>query len=474
VTVKVGLDVRQQIRDNRAHNPTLTFVGPDGRAGTADDNARQILDADYARKTAPFGFPPVEWTSNFRLFDIWEANPGYFTENLATTHTADVNQSNRAEEIISAAYIRGDLKFLDGKLKLVGGIRAEQTNVKAEGRLVDPTLNFRRDANGRVILGANGAPQTIATNALEIARLTNIDRGLRADKEYLRWFPSVNGTYQVSDNIVARAGYYWSVGRPNFTQYAGGVNLPNTENPPGPNNRISVNNAGIKAWTAQTVKVALEYYFEPVGLLSVSGFSRSFKNMFGSTIRAATPDFLGLYSLSPVLYGDYDVSTQYNIPGTVRTSGVSVNYKQALNFLPGWARGVRVFANGSAQRVTGDDSGSFSGYTPRVANWGISLSRPKYTARLNWNYTGVKRQGPVATGRSIAPGTFNWDSKRLVLDLNAEYTLWQRISVFASLNNILNEPVDNKIFGPDTPEYARFRQRQNYGSLWTFGVKGVW
>ena len=103
----------------------------------------------------------------------------------------------------------------------------------------------------------------------------------------------------------------------------------------------------------------------------------------------------------------------------------------------------------------------------------MSLSRPKYTLRVNWNYTGKRRLGPVAAGRSIEPGMFNWGSKRLVIDVNADYIIWKRISLFASLNNILNEPVDNKIYGPSTPDYAKFRQRQNYGALWTFGVKGV-
>ena len=64
------------------------------------------------------------------------------------------------------------------------------------------------------------------------------------------------------------------------------------------------------------MKVALEYYFEPVGLISVSAFQRDFENMFGQTVVAATPDFLSLYGLNPVIYGDYDVSTQYNLPDT--------------------------------------------------------------------------------------------------------------------------------------------------------------
>lgn len=473
LTLKGGLDVREQMRDNRTTNPTLTFVGRDGLPNTADDNARQVKDVPYSERIAPYGFPVVEWTSNFRLWDLYESNPGYFTANPAAAYTQAVAQSKHAEEVIYAAYLRGDTKFLNGRLKLVGGIRAEQTNVQVEGRLIDPTRNFQRDSSGRVILGPNNVPRPITTDALESARLTNIDRGLRAEKEYLRWFPSINASYNVTDSLIARAGYYWSVGRPDFNQYGGSVNLPNTENPPGPNNRIAINNAGIKAWSAKTVKVALEYYFEPVGLLSVTAFRRDFENMFGQTIVPATPEFLSLYGLNPETYGEYDVSTQYNLPDPVRTTGVSVNYKQALTFLPEWGRGIRVFANASAQRVTGDVSGSFSGYTPRVANWGVSLSRPKYTLRVNWNYSGRKRQGPVAAGRSIEPATYNWLSKRLVVDVNAEYILFKRTSLFAALNNILNEPVDAKIYGPSTPAVARFRQRQNYGALWTFGVKSI-
>jgi hypothetical protein len=133
---------------------------------------------------------------------------------------------------------------------------------------------------------------------------------------------------------------------------------------------------------------------------------------------------------------------------------------------------VRVFANGSAQRVTGDDSGSFNGYTPRVANWGVSLSRQNYTLRVNWNYTGRKRLGPVAAGRSIEAGTYNWGSKRLVIDVSAEYVLSPRFTLFSVLSNVHDDPIDTKIYGPSTPAEAQFRNRQTYGSLWSFGIKG--
>ncbi len=472
VTLKAGLDFRRQKRDNRNPNPTLTFVGQDGRANSADDNANVVLDEPFSQRIAPYGFPRIQWTSNEKLWDIYKANPQYFTENKATSYTQEMSQSRHAEELVSAAFFRGDLQFFKGRLKLVGGVRAEQTNVEVEGQLNDLTRNFRRDASGRVIVGANGQPLPITTDALEAAKLTNIDRGLHAKKEYLRWFPSLNASYNIIENLIARAGHYWSVGRPNFNQYGGSVTLPNTENPPGPNNRISIGNAAIKAWSAKTTKVALEYYFEPVGLVAVSAFQRDFRNLFGSTVFRATPAFLSLYGINPAIYDGYDANTQYNISTTVRTTGVSFNYKQALAFLPDWARGLQVFTNVSAQRVTGDVSGSFTGYTPRTANWGISLTRQKFTTRVNWNYTGRRRLGPVAAGRSIETGTFNWTSKRLIVDFSGEYFLNKRLTLFANLSNLLDAPIDAEIYGPSTPAEAQFRQRQNFGALWTFGIKG--
>ena len=144
---------------------------------------------------------------------------------------------------------------------------------------------------------------------------------------------------------MSRAAWYTSIGRPNLNQYAGGLTLPDLESLPSSSNRITVNNAGIKAWSAVTGKLSLEYYFGRVGLFSVGAFRRDFENFFGNTRFDATPEFLALYGLDPVLYDPYQVSTQYNLDTTVRMEGVDVNYKQALTFLPRWARGVQVFAN---------------------------------------------------------------------------------------------------------------------------------
>jgi len=481
LTLKAGVDVRQVIRDSRTDSPTFTFVGANGTANNADDAAAPYRDDSFSQRTAPFGFPRIDWVSNGRLWDQWKERPQYFSLNEVTRYTSAVAASKHAEEIISSAYVRGDLALLSGRLKLVGGLRAEQTNVKGEGQLVDLTRNYQRDAAGRVVTVASPTPADPnrrvpaiinAAGTLAAAQLTNVDRGLRAEKEYLRLFPSLNAAYNIRENLIARAGYYWSVGRPDYVQYAGSLTLPDTEQPAGPNNFITVNNAAIKAWSARTMKVSLEYYFEQVGLFSVAAFRRDIENFFGATRFRPTAEFLGLYGLDANLYDDFDVSTQYNVPNPVRMSGVDFNYKQALTFLPSWARGVQVYANASALTAKGDESNSFQGYVPRTVAWGASLSRPRYNLQVKWNYNSPRRQTPVATGRGIEPGTYNWGSKRLLLDVIGEYYFFKRFAVFANLNNIADEPSDLAIYGPSTPTQAQFRQRINYGSLWTIGVKG--
>ena len=476
LTLKAGIDVRQSRSDNRTANVSVSYLGPDGRASLtplgSDDGAGVVYDEHFQRRAGLYGIPRVQWVSNEETLELYRTNPSYFTLDENTLYRSQVNSSKISKETISAAYLRADAQFMDRRLKLVGGLRAEQTNIKADGPLNDPTLNFQRNAAGQVILGPNGRPLTIASDPLGIARLTLIDRGAHAEKEYLRLFPSINASYNIRENLIARAAYYTSVGRPNFNQYSGGITLPDLESEPSNSNRIVVNNAAIKAWSAQSVKFTLEYYFERVGLFSVGAFRREIENFFDSTTLDASPSFLALYGLDPVLYDSYQVATQHNLDSTVRTQGVDVNYRQALTFLPRWARGIQVFANGSAQRVSGPDADNFAGYIPRSGSWGISLSREKYNVRLNWNYLGRQRRGLV-TGRSIEPSTFIWGSKRSYIDLTAEYSIRKNFALFANLRN-LNDPTDDQeTAGPNTPAEAQFRQRADFGSLWTLGVKGT-
>ena len=74
----------------------------------------------------------------------------------------------------------------------------------------------------------------------------------------------------------------------------------------------------------------------------------------------------------------------------------------------------------------------------------------------------------------IEPGTYNYRSKLLNIDISAEYYIHRTLGIFMSMRNFHGATEDTKIYGPNTPAWAKFRQRDDYGgSLWTAGIKGT-
>ncbi|MSU24241.1 MAG: hypothetical protein EXS32_10515 [Opitutus sp.] len=489
VTAKLGADIKTKIRDLRGvGTETYTYVGADGRASTTpttqaglvnDDSPLPFLDVAYSERIPDFGLPKQQQVDNNKLWDGYVKNPTHWTRNANTEYTSATNASKRAQEIISSLYFRTDVALFQNRLKLTGGVRAEQTNIDAEGPLTDPTLNFQRDASGKTLKAANGTPLLIVptTAGLPYTQLTLKNRGYKAKKEYLRLFPSINAGLNLTDNLIARVAYYETVGRPDFNQYAGGLTVPNIE-VFNPNDRITVNNVSIKAWQAKTYMARFEYYFGTVGQLSFNYFVRDFENFFQNVTAPSTPGFLEAYGLDEESYGQYQVVTQFNAPGSIRMKGFEIDYKQALTFLPNWARGAQVFANISSQRAKGTDA--FQDMNPFTCNWGFSISRPKWNIRLSENYRGIQRRGVIATAftngivsNSIEPGTYNYRPKRLYIDLTGEYYLRRNLGLFFAMRNLNGATEDQKTYGLHTPVYAKYRQRDDYGgSLWSAGIKG--
>ncbi len=417
-TLRAGLDFRQSTRDSNAGTNTWNY-----RGSNVPGSAASFTDPSSGQRDRMYGFPRMQFLDHKNTVEFWKKNPGEFTFDANTGYRNYVTSSKFAQEGISSAYLRADAAFFQRRLQVVGGARVEQTNIAAQGPLTDLTLNVRRDSAGRPLLDAAGRVIAVTTDPLETSRLTFLPRGTDVRKEYLRVFPSLNASYQLRENLVARTAISTSIGRPDFNQYAGAVSLPNTDNPPASNNRIAVNNVAIKPWTATSTKVRLEYYFAGVGQLTAGVFRRDYRNFFGSTVFRPSPEFLGLYALDPAEYGAYDVATQYNVPGGTRMEGWDFSYKQALTFFPHWARGLQVFANYSRRTTQSRDIGTI-GFNdiPYSGSFGVSLNRARYSLRLNCSFRDDQRTNNV-TGASIEPGTFVYTPARNTIDVLGEYTL---------------------------------------------------
>jgi predicted porin len=125
----------------------------------------------------------------------------------------------------------------------------------------------------------------------------------------------------------------------------------------------------------------------------------------------------------------------------------------------------------STQRQTGEQRGSFSNNRPRQYKWGFAISRPKFNIRMNWAYQAKRKRGAV-TGNSVPAETYNWDSKKMNIDLSMDYYFRKNMAVYAAFRNLNDATDDTQIYSEKlTPLNARFRQRNDYGSLWTMGIR---
>lgn len=469
VKVKTGLDVRREERSTTNPTTTYTFVGPDGIANTADDlvSRYDLVARDYSRLTMPFGLGVIERPSSKKAYDLLRAHPEYFTTDDSATWRSAVTTSREFTETVAAGYLRLDTALLKNRLKLAGGVRYEHTADTGRGQLNDPGALYRRDSSGKLVLDSTGRPIRLTGTPLELTKLQYVERGASGQKDYGNFFPSLNASYSVTERLLVRSSFATTMTRPQASTVVPSTTVTDPGSTAIPT--ITVSNPGLKPWTAKNYDVAVEYYFEKPGLISLGAFRKDIRDFFGSVSVPATRELLAEYGFDES-YLNYTIATRDNV-SRARVSGLEFDYRQTITGLPEWARGLAVFANGTALRVEGDARADFSGFINRSGNWGLSLSRPRFTAKLNFNYRGRQRLTAV-TGTNVPAGTYQFASPRLSTDLNFELRLTRYATLFTNIRNVLDIAWRNEIYSPATPIYARISNIVEYGPQVLLGVKG--
>lgn len=466
IKIKAGADLKVRKKNRRAPTDLWTFVGPDRIANTNDDLAANYgLMSDREYRDLPFGLPSeARWVDLGKMSALFQSNPQYFQFNEVNTITTAA-ASSKITESIGSGFLRADVRLLDNRLWLVGGVRYEHTKDDGVGILNDLRATYQQDASGNLILGANGRPVPITTNAVEAARLRYKDRGSHAVRDYGDFYPSFNGTYTVTSRFLVRGAYARTIGRPNYSEITPGTTISDPASTA--LKTISINNTGLKPWSAHSFDLSLEYYPANGTILSVGGFHKEIADFFGGTSLPATPALLAEFGLSDE-YDDYTVNTKENV-GSARISGVEAEARFVVPFLPSWAKGLQVFGNGTAQSLRGADVADFSEYMSRSANWGLSLTRPRYSVMLNWNYQGRIR-GLILTG--VEPGSYRYTAPKTFADLNVEFRFSRLISLYAVVKNLTNTVSYGERYGPSAASYAKIFSASEYGRQMTVGLKG--
>jgi TonB-dependent receptor len=381
--------------------------------------------------------------------------------------------SRKLAETVSAAYLRGDVRLLDNRLLVVGGVRFEQTKDDGQGQLDDPTAQYQKDASGNLVRGPTGAPILLTTDALARAKLRYKERGTRVIRTYSDFYPSVNLTYTLAENLLLRGAYSQTIARPNLNNIIPGSSIAD---PTAANLVINVNNTGLKPWLARGYDLSLESYQIKGGYGSVGVFQRDIKDFFDSVTTPATPELLDRYGLpGDPFYLNYDITTLTN-GSSARITGFEFAYNQSLLFLPHFVRGFQVFVNATRLRLEGGNQADFSAFAPSNYAGGLNFVRPRFSVKLSFTYQGETRQTSVAasTANGIPAGVFNYQGERLRVGLNAQFSVTKKVALFGSMTDI-NGPgfnIVNRQYAPGAADYLKKRRRQELGSIITIGLKG--
>jgi TonB-dependent receptor len=472
--LRVGAAFNRQERDRQASSVTYNFQ-PNGSAAAADRLAGKfdVFDQAYNASTFTFYGERGNWLSVAKAHDLFRQQPSWWLENAATSHTNRVNASTLLREDIAAAYLRADLNLLANRLRLVVGARYEETTTEGWGPLNDPAARYVRDAAGNIVRNAAGQPVFRSADALVRAQQQYQERAARGARRYDGLYPSLNGTYRFSDELLLRVGYARTIGRPNLNFIIPGISVPDSE-APSPRT-FSVVNTGLRPWRAHNHDLSLESYQFKGAFGSIGVFQKDITDFFNVITTELTPDLVAQYGIpaGEVDPGDL-VATRTN-GGNARIRGLELMYRQQLQFLP-WAvgRSLQVFVNYNRLSLGGNRESDFGSFTPSNWAWGISLIRPRWSLKFNESYQGEIQRTLVgaSTANGIPANTYNYQGERRRLSLSAEYGLSRRFSLFGSWADIGGLDSYSRRYAPDTPDYARVSNFAELGSTLTVGLKG--
>jgi iron complex outermembrane recepter protein len=236
-------------------------------------------------------------------------------------------------------------------------------------------------------------------------------------------------------NVKAHLSWSQSFGRPVFT------NLLPSESFNDTTKELTINNPALKPQLANNWDATLEYYFEPVGQLSVGWFQKTIKDFLVNGIISGTVP-TGPNNGYNGDFAGYTILSAANA-GTAYVQGWEFTYQQQFTFLPGLLRGFGLSANYTTLDTHGDFGGSgvISGgqvvnFIPQTGNLSLSWRYRGFSTRLLWNYTSDYTRAYSAT----TPGRNQYMLARTILNLGFNYELRHGVGLFADISNLTNEP----------------------------------
>ncbi|MBW2960378.1 TonB-dependent receptor [Mesonia aestuariivivens] len=323
--------------------------------------------------------------NNSDLFDKEDVKDEYLSENF------DVKEN------VYAGYVMANQKLSD-KLSLLAGVRVEATQIESTGNEV----NYNEEGE--------------FTGAMKI----------KAKSDYTNILPGLHFKYDLNEKTVLRLAWTNTLSRPNYLDLVPYESINNEDE------EITLGNTNLNPTTSMNFDFMAEHYFGRVGLLSGGVFYKDIN------------DFVYTYVVEDQATG-YDKYQPLN-GDDASIFGVELSFQRQLDFLPGFAKNFSIYTNYTYLHSTangirnedGDERGELDlpGSSPNMFNASLSYSDKKFSARLSGNFSDAYLD--ELGGNDFEDRYYD---HQFFLDFNVNYSFTKNLSLYASLNNITNQPL---------------------------------
>jgi len=434
VQIGTGLKVKQSVYDlEKSGALQYTYVGAAGSMTAPTTILPTLKGVEYNPKVGGnMPFVGIPLTDPYTTHDLFIANPSHFRPNLINNHINENYSSRSVKEQIDAGYVEGNTRW--GALRVNLGIRQEKT------RTIGKTQNL---IPASLVQQAGFTPNTIPFIDYQYRD------GQRESKygSYDNTFLSGGAKYALTKNLNFQLAGSQSIGRPSYGNIAGVISINET------NETIQIPNPDLKPETSDKIFASVQYYLEPAGTITVSGFRLWVENM-GVSNQSITAEEAG-YAGDPE-YATYTFLRPSNAQGTRKIDGVEVEYSQQLVFLPRALQGFSLF--GSISRTAADSR--IANHVPKSANGGVRYSNQKFNAQLRNTWSAARFNSQNANEEI-------WQYERIMFDFSGGYRINDTYEITLSGRNILNSPIRTY-----SNEPGILRVINRYGAAWTIGVRG--
>ena len=359
-----------------------------------------------------------QWEPVQFFADRQPITPALWTEDRYFNEQNKYTANRAVTENVTAGYAMASGRV--GRTGLIAGVRTERTETSSWGWV-------------RARTGSTVAQQTADPVGSATRDYAGTQRNLSGS--YTKSFPSAHLTHDLTSNLKARLSWSTSFGRPPLNNALPNETISET------NQTLTVNNPSLLPQNAATWDATLEYYFEPVGTLSLGWFNKTITDYIIAGTNAGTiatgndNGFNGEYA-------GFTRLTSSNA-GTAKVSGWEFNYQQQFTFLPGLLKGFGASANYTLIRTNGNFGGTTSrstnevpGFIPRTGNATLSWRYKKFSTRLLYNFTGSY----ITAFTAATPGRNLYRFQYATVNAGVSYQVRPNLQLTLDAANLTNEP----------------------------------